>query len=94
MTREKEIRMIKESVNHFAHYMTDRMVQKLDEGLRGWDRDYPEKAIREELARDAITVLASASADKTVDIANRAMMLFVRSDCPEALKAFREDHTE
>lgn len=99
MRRTDEIKMIEQAVNWFATRMTARMVEKLDAGFSGWDSEYPAGRLYSEITHDAVGMALNADrgidnedSKRAVDIANRAMMLFVRGESPEALAAFRKDH--
>jgi hypothetical protein len=57
----------------FAKAMLDRMLAKYDAGLRGWDNMDNKEKIYEDMLDDAI----EGKYKKMVDIANRAMMLWL-----------------
>ena len=83
MTNEQiaEVNRIHAAVDDFASAMKTRLTQKLEAGYTGWDGEYPSSTLRRELVGDALELWDTADDWNAVDIANRAMMLWYRSEC-------------
>jgi hypothetical protein len=70
---------ISKAVNSFCDAMKDRMFGKAMEGYRGWDGEYCLDRLHGELLIDAEKIDHTLKgAEKAVDVANRAMMLWYR----------------
>jgi hypothetical protein len=67
---------IRRAIKEFSAAMLDRMLEKYDEGLRGWDEPTNKVDIYCDMCDDASDCQVSGDSDKMVDIANRAMMLW------------------
>jgi hypothetical protein len=65
--------MIHRAIMKFTTAMLDRMLAKYDEGLRGWDNPENRRDIYSEMKEDVFY----GHSDKMIDIANRAMMLWL-----------------
>jgi len=67
------------AVDEFAAEMKARLLEKHEEGYRGWNEAYPSDAIAVEINRDSVALIKNHKNRKAaVDIANRAMMLWIR----------------
>ena len=78
----EEINRIHAAVDDFASAMKTRLTQKVEEGYCGWDDPdgCPSQPLRQGMLQDAVIVHGTHNDDKTVDIANRAMMLWYRAN--------------
>lgn len=72
--REAEIRKIKQAVAHFSNQMEARLVEKLDQGWRGWDRPENAREIYNCLLAHGSAIHLAAGQE--VDMANFAMFLW------------------
>ena len=72
---------LKKAVETFANEMLARLFEKAEiHGYSGWDGDYDGQKLAVELNKDSITLINRYhKAEKSVDIANRAMMLWWRA---------------
>jgi hypothetical protein len=70
---EKEEVKINQAIYTFSLAMTDKMLLKLAEGYRGWDKSYNEDSIRTSLKLHIHKGLEAPN--NLVDIANFCMML-------------------
>ena len=85
-----EIERINQVVDAFACAIKERMTKKYEEGYVGWDGEYPESALIEELVSDAEDINRNLPLDKfkttctnvllkrTIDVGARSMMLWYR----------------
>jgi len=78
----EEIDRICKVVDDFSVKMKIRLAQKVKEGCTGWDGSYPTENLCDEIALDATNIAMGdangelSSHQKSIDIANRAMMLW------------------
>ena len=72
---------LKRAVDMFANEMLARLFEKAEvHGYSGWDGDYDGQKLAIELNKDSIRLVnGHHKAKKSVDIANRAMMLWWRA---------------
>ncbi len=74
---------IEEAVDVFAASIKMRLLQKYEQGKRGWDAGYPSKDLENEILQDAADMRSTESQirkrEELTDIAARCMMLFWRS---------------
>jgi len=91
----KEIECLGLAVDDFAKEMKIRLIHKALEGFTGWDGTYPENKLCEEIEIDATVIATGRAKNKTklsIDIANRAMMLWYRATKPPVAQAGKDEH--
>lgn len=67
------------AVNHFTTLMKMRLRQMEEAGYTGWDGPKPKDfELLDRIINDAVCMIKYPDIDKSVDIANRAMMLKTR----------------
>lgn len=77
-----EMKRLHEAVDWFASAMKTRLTQKLEAGYKGWDKDRPTSfRLAADIEDDADWILRDHGGHwekESVDIANRAMMIWWR----------------
>lgn len=83
-----ELERLDKAVDRFAAHMKERLRERAKTGKRGWDSEVPaDRHISGELVRDATDLNSALLGDDfdtekdnmpVVDIANRAMILWIR----------------
>ena len=68
----------------FALMMKERLMEKLREGHRGWQYEWPSHSLRVEIMSDIQEALLDGNDSHMADIANRAMFLWYRDQCRRA----------
>ncbi len=78
--KESESALLCDAVDEFAKEMKARLLEKLLVGYSGWND--PKKVssdnLRTDIVDDALDMELNDDSEKTVDIANRCMMLWYR----------------
>jgi hypothetical protein len=67
------------AVDAFAKEMKKRLDEKAEQGYTGWDGEYPDHSLMDEIFKDVLNENYTL-VEKSVDIANRLMMLWYRDD--------------
>ncbi len=80
--KEYEEEKLCKAMDDFAAEMKKRLIAKARQGYMGWDvpSQIFSRDLRLELVNDAAAMYANENDAKAVDVANRAMMLWYRSN--------------
>lgn len=74
MDLQKEKMRLSQAVDFFANDMKARLFEQAESGYTGWDKEYPTDDLWDEIKDDA----ENERELRSVDIANRAMMIWYR----------------
>lgn len=79
-TEQEEIDELKKAVDFFAQAMKIKLIECAKAGKRGWDGEHPEMDLCAQISSDASTIYCEDGEEVSlsVDIANRAMMIWYR----------------
>jgi len=79
-TEQKDIELLKKTVDHFSQAMKIKLIECAKRGKTGWDGKYSESELIERIIEDANGIhnvpLSENKKDRAVDIANRSMMIW------------------
>lgn len=82
-TEHEEIELLKSVVDYFAQSMKIKLIECAKKGKTGWDGEHPEHDLCRQIAYDAGLIRdhdaqGVDAGNTSVDIANRAMMIWYR----------------
>ncbi len=83
--QREEVARLNRTVDKFAESMKRRLMEKLLKGYSGWDGAHPAGDLCQQIGQDAARIACTGLTEqeislRSIDIANRAMFLFYRSE--------------